>query len=93
MALDITSSTWARYFEGSCSDGETAAVEAWLEEDPARRIYAARLHTLWYAAKERPVHADVDAAWEQVAGRPDLLPKRPGAGDRRSGVAWRHTRR
>ena len=82
MALEITSSTWACYFEGSCSDRETAAVEAWLEEDPARRIYAAQLHTLWHATRERPVHADVGAAWEQVAGRLDLLPKEPGAGGR-----------
>ncbi len=67
----MISSIWLRYIKGACTAEEERRLEAWLDAEPGRRGRAEALRGIWGASGERPVHADVDAAWKKVARRLD----------------------
>jgi transmembrane sensor len=65
----------ARYLSGECLPAEAAAVERWMEGDPARAQLVARLRAAWQEAAELPPEAelphavDLRAGWGTLAGR------------------------
>src|SRR2546426_3798011 len=64
----------ARYLDGSASPEDRAAVEAWIQTDPARRSAVGTLQAAWDTdARRLGAPYDVDAAWsrfEMRYGRP-----------------------
>ena len=59
----------ARYFAGESIEDEQRKTEAWLAEDPARRVEAERLKALWNASGQPSWTPNVDAAWTSLTAR------------------------
>jgi transmembrane sensor len=60
----------ARYLDGSASPEDRAAVEAWIEADPARRSAVGTLQAAWDTnARRLGAPYDVDAAWSRFETR------------------------
>src|SRR2546426_8137878 len=71
----------ARYLDGSASPEDRAAVEAWIQTDPARRSAVGTLQAAWDTdARRLGAPYDVDAAWSRFESRYGG-PKRSGRGD------------
>lgn len=75
--MDSTN-TWVllgKYLSGECTDREREAVEAWIEEDPARRRLLADLRRIWSEANasSEDAHADLDleSEWNRLKARMD----------------------
>src|SRR2546426_3366166 len=60
----------ARYLDGSASPEDRAAVEAWIQTDPARRSAVGTLQAAWDTdARRLGAPYDVDAAWSRFESR------------------------
>src|SRR2546426_7977936 len=71
----------ARYLDGSASPEDRAAVEAWIEADPARRSAVGTLQAAWDTDIRRlGAPYDVDAAWSRFETRYGG-PERSGGGE------------
>src|SRR3989454_9667851 len=71
----------ARYLDGSASPEDRAAVEAWIQTDPARRSAVGTLQAAWDTdARRLGAPYDVDAAWSRFETRYGG-PKRSGRGN------------
>jgi transmembrane sensor len=69
MDHDIDLAALGRYFAGECSEGERRELERWIEDDPARQAFVARLRAAWDSAAEPLPAVDVEGAWEAVVRR------------------------
>ena len=75
--MDSTN-TWVllgKYLSGECSDREREAVEAWIEEDPARRRLLADLRRIWVEAnassEDAQADLDLESEWSRLKARMD----------------------
>lgn len=68
----------AQYWAGECDPSESAAIEAWLDADPARRMAAYAMREVWEASGEAPAQGDPDAAWNTVRSRLHARRTTPG---------------
>jgi ferric-dicitrate binding protein FerR (iron transport regulator) len=54
-----------RYYAGSCTPEEQAALDSWLAGDPRRRLLVERLRTVFSETPPSPDRADIERAWTQ----------------------------
>lgn len=58
-----------RYSAGSCTPDERAALDAWIGDDPTRRLLVERLAAMFGDRSAPPSDADVERAWHELAAK------------------------
>jgi transmembrane sensor len=63
------------YFSGTCSPEERAALEQWIDRDPARRASIARLQHVWSAQWRDPAMPAVESKpiWDRLTATTGLI--------------------
>ena len=69
-----------KYFDGRATPEEAMAIDDWLAESPANRIYFEQLHQSWLESGEEAYTApDTTAAWNRLKTgnhTPDIIPRK-----------------
>jgi transmembrane sensor len=91
---DIDWTLLTRYVAGECSQAESAAVERWLDADPARQEQLAAARRLWDQAAALPPATRIDTMWQDLRrrmreGDPGAQPAQPGQPGRAWHIPWR----
>lgn len=56
-----------RFYAGTCTPEEKAALDSWLADDPRRRLLVERLRTMFGDTPPKPDQADIERAWTKFA--------------------------
>src|SRR5690349_2625781 len=68
MSQSVDLQVLARYLDRIATDDERAAVQTWMQGDPARRALLAELEAAWRADADRlGTPPDADAVWARLS--------------------------